>query len=363
MEFVFEGLNQALVGLSQELLSNGVKRNTPGLQKGITESSYCLEFPEPVTVRIKKPQARHVLLRERKWNNMLPYAEALWIALGWNNLDDLPGKYVKSLYKFSDDGKGWRAGYGPRIRSFDSDASDYDVGENISGMEGAVDQLKFVIETLKKDPNSRQALITIHDPIKDDFDYEGNLKVTKDQPCTRSLHFMKDAKTGALKMNTTMRSNDLLWGFSAVNVFNFTWMQEYVADILGWEVGSYFHIAHNLHVYSNMLGTLEKIASCDISEAFYMDYYQAEYWRQFKVSQVTKEVTDWKDFDPMIRSTLLHERASWKGDASKFENIFNYPALFQVWMLRFYLKNIPETQYNLSKEPLLIQWLEFVNLI
>ena len=54
----------------------------------------------------------------------------------------------------------------------------------------------------------------------------------------------------------------MIWGASAVNVFNYTYMQEYVAAILGLELGTYYHIADNFHYYERhdfMVRQLAKI--------------------------------------------------------------------------------------------------------
>jgi thymidylate synthase len=161
------------------------------------------------------------------------------------------------LWDFSDDGETWRAGYGPRIRRYDNATTQYYEGHNWSPKR-RVDQLRFVIETLKHDPQSRQAVITIADPVKDDFNDDGTLLQTRDVPCTRSLHFMTDPD-GALNMYTQMRSNDLLHGFSAVNVPNFTLMQEYVAKILEMPVGRYYHMVDNMHVYDFQMDRVEAV--------------------------------------------------------------------------------------------------------
>jgi thymidylate synthase len=340
MEHIAEGINSALVGLSKRILEEGVWRKTPGFQA--ENSARCLEFPGPMTVEIKNPQARHVIIPARSWNSILPYAESLWLALGWNNLDDLPGKYVKALYKFSDDGKTWASGYGPRIRLYNGKNGDYHIGESFNAHKDSdsVDQLKFVYETLKKDPYSRQALITIHDPMKDDFNIDGFLKVTKDQPCTRSLHFMKHPSENKLNMYVTMRSNDILWGFSAVNVFNFTWMQEYVADMLGMDVGSYYHIAHNMHIYEHFVAKIQKIAETPIETAEYMDLEQSESWNRWKNLHNNINFKG-EDFDNYLRAVLHHERLSWDKNTTDIESVWELPAMFAWWAYRFYLKNIP----------------------
>ena len=83
-------------------------------------------------------------------------------------------------------------------------------------------------------------------------------------PCTRSLHFQRSVD-GKLDMIVHMRSNDVLWGFSAVNVFNFTLMQEYLSHILDMPLGSYYHVADNFHFYENYRETIEAIAAADPS--------------------------------------------------------------------------------------------------
>lgn len=247
----FAGINSALVGLSEELLKNGEQR--------ITRGQTCYEIPHPVTVAIENPRARYVMIPERKWNRILPFAESLWLALGMNDLDKGPGQYVKNLYNFSDDGRTWRAGYGPRMRAYNNRLEQYDYSQPAVGK--GVDQFQFVADSFKRDPETRQAVIEIADPMKDCF-VGGRLIQTKDMPCTRSLHLMKNTR-GELDLVVKMRSNDLLWGFSAVNVFNFTWIQEYFSYILGLPVGTYYHQADNLHVYAKFWSRIEAIAQQD----------------------------------------------------------------------------------------------------
>lgn len=251
MEYQFKGINSALQTLCREILDKGVWRETRGFK--------CLEFPEPVLIKITDPTSRWCTIKERKWNYIIPYAESLWLALGYNNLDDLPGYYVKSIYDYSDDGHTWRAGYGSRMRRFNNSIEDYKEGKNYKYEGYTVDQYKFVEESFKRDIHTRQAGITIHDVIKDDFDVEGNIKKTKDTPCTRTLHFQMSPDK-KLNFTTTMRSNDGIFGFSAINMFNFSFMQEYWSSILNIPVGEYYHFANNFHIYENKLDMVIQIA-------------------------------------------------------------------------------------------------------
>ena len=120
-----------------------------------------------------------------------------------------------------------------------------------------------MIECFKADKETRRAVMSFGDPMKDDFDERGELKKSKDIPCTRELHFMKQSRNNRLDLIVRMRSNDLIWGASAVNIFNYTFMQEYVAAILGLEVGNYYHISDNLHYYDRHAEMVRKLAEYD----------------------------------------------------------------------------------------------------
>lgn len=278
MYFEFDSLNQAFIRLCRELKGHGIEQMRRGHR--------CYEFPEPVMIAITNPCERYVTVPERKWNRTLGWVESLWLALGSNSMT-MPAAYVTNLNNFSDDGKYMRAGYGPRIRAYDSfkrvmQYKDSDVMTGNQYMEdwqspllakGRVDQLRFILEKFKEDITTREACITIHNPISDDFLFrlkpvDTILQVlpTKDTPCTRSIHFM--IVGGKLNCYVDIRSNDLIWGFSAVNVFNFTLMQEYVANILGVPVGVYYHKADNLHVYEDFVPLVEEVANKYYGEEF-----------------------------------------------------------------------------------------------
>lgn len=244
--YKFENSNQALIGMSLALTEEGVWRDVRGYR--------CLEIPHPVMIEISNPADRYITIPDRKWNKYLPFAESLWIALGLNDLNSLPGHYVKSLYDYSDDGRTWRAGYGPRVRAFNGIVDDYDISDPkhrdfvyYDSTITVVDQLRYVIDSFHRDMGTRQAIISIGDPAKDCFDLDGDLKITKDYPCSRTIHFM--IVDGKLNCTLYIRSNDILFGMSGVNIFNFTWMLEYVANMIGVPVGKYYHVANNLHVY------------------------------------------------------------------------------------------------------------------
>lgn len=292
MEIYAENLNIASIRIANKLLEEGVSRKTRGFD--------CIEIVDPLLIHISNPTDRYINIKERKNHKVLPFAESLALATGVNDMSLYAG-YVPSMMAYSDDGQYQRAGYGPRIRAFTGHAGEYKNSHPsskfiYSGTTKLVDQLKFCIETLKKDLYSRQALITIHDPAKDCFGEDGNLLVTKDQPCSRSLHFQ--VVNDKLDILVHIRSNDFLFGFQAVNMFNFAYIQEYVANILGLNVGVYHHLADNMHFYEDKRELVEIIAA----------KREIDYQSEFGVWEYPKTIGDLKDFDNKVNELFQVEK-------------------------------------------------------
>lgn len=110
-------------------------------------------------------------------------------------------------------------------------------------------QMPRIVEALRKDPDTRQAVAVVWDPMHDLF-----LEHNVDRACTLSLQFfIRDDK---LLLRTTMRSNDVWWGFTN-DVVQFTQLQHAVADCLDIEVGYYIHQPGSLHVYERDIAAIE----------------------------------------------------------------------------------------------------------
>lgn len=117
-------------------------------------------------------------------------AEAAWILDGRNDVDSIK-KYSKDISNFSDNGKVFFGAYGPPIN----------------------DQIKYVFKSLVKDPDTRQAVLTI---------WRQNPKESKDIPCTVSLQWLIREQMGPrLHCVATMRSSDL-WLGHVYDIFNFS---------------------------------------------------------------------------------------------------------------------------------------------
>lgn len=100
-------------------------------------------------------------------------------------------------------------------------------------------QLRHVVEMLRADPGSRQAVVQVHEPGDTGKGYP-------EDPCTLSLQFL--IRGGRLHLVVTMRSNDL-WLGTPTDVYMFTLLQREMASVLGLHQGHYFHQAGSLHLY------------------------------------------------------------------------------------------------------------------
>ena len=121
-----------------------------------------------------------------------------------------------------------------------------------------------------------------------------------------------------------MRSNDMLWGASAVNIFNFTFMQEYFSSILGMEIGNYYHIANNFHYYEDKRGMLETLASIK-------DYYDEPY-------VYCKKFSSLQEFDEQIK-ILSDEEAKMRDADYHYNPDLFVDSFFKDWYSVLYHKN------------------------
>lgn len=186
-----------------------------------------------VQIMIAQPSRREVLCAGRKANVFAQIAETCWVLSGRSDIGWLSA-YLPRAADYSDDGKVWRSGYGPRLRSW-----------------GGLDQVQYVIDTLKKDPMSRQAVIAIWNPPVDMTD-------GKDRACNTQLQFQ--CRDGRLHLTVTVRSNDVMWGWSGINAFEWSTLLEIVASLLGHDVGYITFNIGSLHIYEQHWGRAENIS-------------------------------------------------------------------------------------------------------
>jgi thymidylate synthase len=139
----------------------------------------------------------YIDLKDRKVNLSFMLAEAAMIISGSNVIDDIE-KYMKSYTQFSDDGVFMRGSYGPPF----------------------VEQAGYIVDTLERDNDSRQAYMNI---------WRERPGVSKDIPCTTGMQFL--IRGGELHTVVNMRSNDVVLGLT-FDIFTFSMMSNAIRLLL-----------------------------------------------------------------------------------------------------------------------------------
>ena len=105
------------------------------------------------------------------------------------------------------------------------------------------DQVTKIIAALINDPDSRQLWISLWNPTKDP-DFLGGISRV---PC--SLGYAFQVRDGKLNMHYVMRSCDFATHFRN-DVYLAIKFLEWVAEKIGYQVGSFTHTIFSLHVYN-----------------------------------------------------------------------------------------------------------------
>ena len=181
---------------------------------------------------MEKPKQNLITHEWRDWKYDYAEAEWQWYLSGDNNIKKLGEIYgkVPEIWKHMADDHGYvNSNYGYQWQRTDWNG---------------VSQLDKVITKLRRDEDTRQAAISIYDSKEIN-------KYNTDTPCTYAIQFT--VVNDRLNMCVTMRSNDLWFGFCN-DQYCFSQLQKLVADETDYEIGTYYHFAHNLHLYTPQLG-------------------------------------------------------------------------------------------------------------
>lgn len=201
--------NQSWLLLLQDIFENGKKSRPRGIEiKELLCKTTIVDMASPI-----------VSIYQRKMGYRFLAAEAWWILTGRNDVDSIK-KYSPHIASFSDDGYRFDGAYGPRI----------------------VDQLRYVVDALCEDLDTRQAVLEIWRP---------NPRKSRDVPCTLTIQwFIRDGKLHCID---SMRSSDAWLGW-VYDVFNFSMLSAYIALMLGEksinvELGELHLVAGSSHLY------------------------------------------------------------------------------------------------------------------
>ena len=136
------------------------------------------------------------------------------------------------------------------------------------------DQLDYIVKELMRNPSSRRAVMVLWDKDAD--------QTSGDPPCLNHIQFF--IRNNKLDMVVLFRSNDAVKA-TFMNAFALIMLQKKVADILGYDVGTYTHRANSFHCYEK---DFEKLG------AFIHQYEKVAVWGEEDDLSYSYE-GDWKE--------------------------------------------------------------------
>lgn len=170
---------------------------------------------------------------------------------------------------------------------------------------GVSSQLEGVVHLLKKDPDSRQAVVALWDSA----DLAGAIKGgTNDLPCTVCLQFR--LRDNFLHASTYMRSNDA-WLGTPYDVLNFTNIQKVLAGRLECYVGTYSHSVGSMHIYESDLAKVQGgMVSIEDCRGHYNSYDTEVAGNRIKLDQARWIIDMAKTGHPQKALQLIEEVGS-----------------------------------------------------
>lgn len=190
-----------------------------------TRNGPAITFTDTFIITYLKPQERVLFHEGRDANPIFHLMESIWMLAGRNDVAFLE-RFNSRIRQYSDDGVTFNAAYGYRWRR-----------------HFGFDQLLAVIDLLRRDLQTRQAVVQI-------WDAADLTRTTNDKACNTQVIF--ETQAGQLDMTVLNRSNDIWWGALGANVVHFSVLQEFVATALQVPLGVYRQVSANLHLYRNL---------------------------------------------------------------------------------------------------------------
>ena len=187
-----------------------------------TRNGVAVTIPNPVHLIIGNPERRVLFCPVRDANPFFHCFEFLWMLAQRNDAEWL-SQFVPRISNYAEDnGKIWGA-YGVRWGK----------------------QIESVIDVLKKDPTTRQAVLAMWNP-----ELDLTTAPLRDRPCNTHIYLSID--DGNLTMRVMNRSNDFIWGMLGANAVHMTMLMEVIAHQVGVPMGRYEVISNNLHIYKDI---------------------------------------------------------------------------------------------------------------
>ena len=206
------------------VLENGVRKTS---RTGVDTISYFGAF-----YRVDLSEGFPLLTTKRmEWKSLLH--EVLWYLSGENHIRNLREK-TKIWDAWADENGNLDTAYGYYWRHFPSAQKD----KSGNWVVTEVDQIKYVIDEIKRNPNSRRLVVNAWEP--------GNAISSKLPPCHYTFTFnVSDSK---LNCHLTQRSGDIALGIP-FNLAAYSLLTQIIAQETGLGLGYFAHTIVDAHVY------------------------------------------------------------------------------------------------------------------
>ena len=216
--------------LIKKVIDSGVRKQT---RTGVDTISYFGAF-----YKVDLTEGFPLLTTKKMhWNSIL--YEVLWYLSGENHIRNLR-KHTKIWDAWADENGNLETAYGYYWRHFPSAQKN----KNGEWIVREVDQIKYVIEEIGRNPNSRRLVVNAWEP--------GNATKSELPPCHYSFVFNVTDKK--LNCHLTQRSGDIALGIP-FNLAAYSLLTQVIAQQTGLEVGQFAHTIVDAHVYVGDKGT------------------------------------------------------------------------------------------------------------
>lgn len=169
--------------------------------------------------------------KKMQWKSLL--YEVLWYLSGEDHIRNLR-KHTKIWDAWADEDGNLETAYGYYWRHFPSAVKN----ERGEWVVREVDQIKYVIDEIIKNPNSRRMVVSAWEP--------GNATTSKLPPCHYTFVFNVD--DGKLNCHLTQRSGDIALGIP-FNLAAYSLLTQVIAQQVDLQPGEFAHTIVDAHIY------------------------------------------------------------------------------------------------------------------
>lgn len=216
--------DQIFIDMCDDIINNGFSSEGQNIRPKWSDGSPAHTVKQFGIVNRYNLEEEFPIITLRPINFKAAVDEILWI---WqkksNNINDLNSK-IWNAWAGDDDTIGKAYGY--------------QLGKKINFPEGNMDQVDWILKTLKENPYSRRMVTSI-------FNHEDLIDMNL-QPCAWSMTF--NVSNGKLNAILNQRSQDVLVA-NSWNVCQYAILMHMFAQVSGLGLGEFVHVIADAHIY------------------------------------------------------------------------------------------------------------------